>query len=79
MDKIHKFRRQIDQIDQKLRQLLQERQDVVSELKKIKKKDNIPTEDLGREEHILNLCKNEATKEVFREILKQSKKLQNDA
>lgn len=78
MEEVNKLRNKIDKIDNEINKNLNERMEVVKELKRIKKEQSIPTEDRNREAEILAKCKNKYTEAIFKEMLKQSKNMQND-
>lgn len=46
------FRKQIDQIDQKIVELMGKRMNLVKEIAKFKKTENLPVEDSGREDEL---------------------------
>ena len=56
------FRKQIDQIDQKIVELLGRRMDLVKEVAKFKKVENLPVKDSGREDELRRNLKTLATK-----------------
>ena len=76
MKEIQELRAQIDKADEKINQYLDKRYELVKEIKKIKKTSSLPVQDKGREDQILTKCSNEHSKEVFKEILKQSRIMQ---
>lgn len=80
MDELKKKRDQIDNIDQQIMTLLNDRFDISIEVGNIKKKNNILVLDGNREEVILNkttnLSHSPQIKEVYKAIMQQSKSLQ---
>ena len=56
------LRKQIDQTDQKIVELLAKRMDLVKEIAKFKKENNLPIQDEKREQELRNNLKNLAKK-----------------
>lgn len=85
MNKLEEKRQKIEEIDKKIIRLLGERLDLVKEIGRIKKDNNLEIEDLKREEKIkeeykkiakdLNLEPEELW-QVFEKIIEWSKKVQ---
>lgn len=74
MSQLHDLRRKINQIDQKLSQLLQERFEVSSTIQALKKEQKLPKKDPQREKEIIEKLENDYEKEIFKKILEESKK-----
>ena len=82
---LSRLRKQIDQIDSKILRLLNRRATLVVGIGKIKKKQKLPVYDGHREEAVLRRLMQaspgplpaSATRKIFREILKNSRKLQS--
>jgi len=78
------WRNKIDEIDEKLLKLLNERAGYAIEIGKIKKKEGIKIYDPAREDEIfLNLCnsnkgpfKNESIRNIFRKIIEETKNIE---
>ncbi len=77
MDKIEKFRQKIDNIDSKISKLLKTRLKLTISIGKIKKSKRIPIKDKKREEEILKKLKTDYEKEIFKKIIKESRKNQS--
>jgi len=79
------WRNKIDEIDNKLLKLLNERASYAIEIGKIKKKEGIKIYDPAREDEIFkNLCnsnegpfKNESITNIFRKIIEETKNVEN--
>lgn len=76
MDELIKLRKKIDKIDKKIAELLEKRAIEVVKIKKLKKSRQLPVTDPDREKKILNNLKNNYEKNIFRQILVESRKLQ---
>lgn len=76
MNKIEKFRKKIDDIDVKLSKLLKNRAELTLEIGKIKESNKLPLKDKKREEKILEKFETTYEKEIFKKILKESKRYQ---
>lgn len=76
MNKIEKIRKKIDDIDLKLSKLLKKRAKLTLEIGKVKKFNSLPLKDKKREEEILEKFETTYEKEIFKKILKESKKYQ---
>lgn len=83
--KLEKLRKQIDEIDNRLLFLLEERFRLAKEVKKIKINNSLAIEDKNRELQILNRLKIKAASlnisqkfisKIFQQILAESKKIQ---
>ena len=81
---IKDLRNKIDEIDDQLIKLLENRFLVISEIKDFKKIQGLSTYDIKRELEILEKVKtsdgsfDDYLKSIFKEILKQSKEFQNE-
>ncbi len=83
MNELDKVRSQIDWIDRDIMAQLDKRFELVEKVKEIKKEINMPVLDKSREETIkhyieLNTKFEKEIKNVYEEIMKQSKELQNE-
>ncbi len=83
MNELDKIRSQIDWIDRDIMAQLDKRFELVEKVKEIKKEINMPVLDKSREETIkhyieLNTKYEKEIKNVYEEIMKQSKELQNE-
>lgn len=84
MKTLEEFRKEIDEIDEKLLLLLQRRMELSEQIAEVKKQRNYPIFDPDREkmiqEHLLNCLSRleyrEAILKVFRQIFTESKKIQ---
>lgn len=76
MNKIEKNRKKIDDIDLKISKLLKKRAKLTIAIGKIKKSNSLPLKDKKREEEILEKFETTYEKEIFKKILKESKKYQ---
>ena len=77
------MRKQIDEIDDLIIPLLEKRFLVVDAIKKIKKIQDIPTLDTSREQQIIDKVNTNSKydkylKNIYKEVLKQSKEYQNE-
>lgn len=82
--KLEKFRNNIDQIDDKILELIEERQEVILEIAKLKYNANKKIEQLARERILIDRIKNKSNKKfkdsnimIFKYIIYISKQLQN--
>lgn len=82
MDKLTQYRKQLDELDQKLMELLEARFQVISEIKDHKAKHHLPVYDEKRETEILKKCESfshhDAIKAVYNQILTVSKNIQQE-
>jgi len=78
MDELKNLRKEIDQIDLKISNLLKKRQETVIKIRKIKKNNNLKVQDRNREKEIMDKLSSEYQKAVFKKILQESRKLQQD-
>lgn len=83
MKELEKLRSQIDWIDRDIMSQLDKRFDLVKMIKEIKKENNLTILDTKREEVInhyieLNAKYEKEIKNIYTEIMKQSKELQNE-
>lgn len=76
MDELIKLRKKIDKIDKKIAELLEKRATEVVKIKELKKSRQLPVTDPDREKEILNNLKNNYEKNIFRQILVESRKQQ---
>lgn len=74
MEKIHELRERIDEIDEEILKLLDERVVVAKEIGKIKREKGISITDNDREKEVLDRA--ERYKEVFEEIINACKKVE---
>lgn len=80
--RIEEYRKKIDDVDQRIVKLLDQRQLIVDEIQKIKRQEGIDIEDEGREQkvinHVTSVLENEdlspLVKDVWKQIFKDSKK-----
>lgn len=78
MEKLLKLRKKIDQIDQKLSQLLEKRLAIIEAIREIKKADKKPIIDKSREKEILDKVQTKYQKEIFKKIIEQGRKVQKE-
>lgn len=76
MDELAKNRAEIDAIDAKILLLLEKRAEKCRNIKDIKAKNDIPTQDKMREEEILQKCKTPYESSIYQKILEESRNLQ---
>ncbi|MCL4339486.1 chorismate mutase [Patescibacteria group bacterium] len=85
--RLNKFRKEINKIDAKILKLLARRFLIANKIKDIKKKEKLPIRDQKREEEIfleINILSKQLnlnpvfTKEMFKKIIKESRRLQNE-
>ena len=83
MNEIQKLREQIDAIDNQIKQLLLQRFSVATQIGEHKKAQNVAVCDLNREQAVIDAAlkdlsgkQRECVEEVYRAIIKNSKKLQ---
>lgn len=76
MDKLIQLRKKIDKIDKSLAELLRRRAEEVIKIKELKKLQELPVIDTNREKEILKNLKNDYEKNIFKQILIESRKLQ---
>lgn len=77
-ENINQSRKKIDQIDKKITQLLEQRLLEAQKIGSAKKNQNLPITNRKREQEILEKISNPAIQKIYREILKQSRKLQSE-
>ena len=75
------YRKNIDNIDQKIVSLLDERLNTCKEIGKYKKENNLPVLDSKREDEKINSIKDNAENkelvvEIYKKIMEESKKVQ---
>ena len=73
---LNKLRKKIDKTDKKLKKQLEKRAKLIEKTRRIKKKENLPTEDKARETEILKNISTPFVKKVFKEIIRLSKEAQ---
>jgi chorismate mutase len=78
MDKLQNFRNRIDKIDAKLITLIRKREKIIRKVGLFKAKTKKPIQNKKREENILSKLDTEMEKEVFKVIIRQSKKIQRE-
>jgi monofunctional chorismate mutase len=83
-DSLESFRKRINNINEQLISLLDQRLDIAKEIGAIKKEQNLPIFNPEREQEILNSISKtskypEQTKEIFQKIMDESKKLQEQS
>lgn len=85
MKDLESLRKNIDKVDKKIAKLLSKRFDIVNEIAKIKKQNDIEIENLNREKVVLEnvacgveLDKQENVKKIYNIILTESKNFQRD-
>jgi chorismate mutase len=78
MDEITKIRKEIDKIDKKIATLLKKRFSKVAKIGQIKTHKKIKIKDKKREEKILSTFDTDSEKKIFKTIIKESKKIQDD-
>lgn len=76
MNKLIELRKKIDKIDKKLSKLLKERAKEVIKIKELKKLQKLPVIDPHREQEILKGLETDYERNIFRQILMESRKLQ---
>lgn len=76
MDELIKLRKKIDKIDRKLAELLRKRAIEVIKIRELKKLQQLSVIDLDREQEILKNLESDYEKNIFRQILTESRKLQ---
>lgn len=76
--KIASLRNKIDQVDKKILKLLKERMSIIAKIGKIKKAHKIAVKDKKREEIVLKKTKVGFTRNIFKKILLESKKIQKN-
>ncbi len=78
MDELEKLRKEIDQIDSKVAKYLKKRLETIEKIRKFKKKSNLNIQDTKRETEIMSKLETDYEKNIFKEILKQSRKVQQE-
>ncbi|HPZ06603.1 MAG TPA: chorismate mutase [Candidatus Eremiobacteraeota bacterium] len=76
LEELKIYREQIDIIDEEIMRLLKKRELIVKEIIRYKLKNNIPIEQLAREVQICNRPEDKYMRDIFKIIIKVSKKLQ---
>lgn len=76
MNDISTLRKKIDKLDEQIIKMLRKRAELVKAIGKIKKTKNEKISDKERENEILEKMKNEYEKNIYKTIIKESKKLQ---
>ncbi len=78
------LREQISEIDRKVLEQLEERMRISKDISKVKKETNLPIEDKKREEELIlnrqsyTSINKEFVEDLFKLIIKESKRIQND-
>ena len=78
MKNIRYSRQEIDKIAREIAKLLQKRASQVLKIKQIKNKNGLPKIDPSREKEILEKLDSNYEKAIFKEIIRQSRKIQDD-
>ena len=85
MSELERYRKKIDEVNDKILKLLSKRVDIVKKVKQYKQKHNIPITDKGREKVIFEKLGKKAEefdlsktsyKEIFEAIIRHSKQVQ---
>ena len=76
MLEIEKIRKEINKIDEKIINLLKQRKEKVIFIGKVKKIKNLPIADKNREKEILSSLDSDYEKNIYKNILTESRKLQ---
>ena len=77
--KLKELRDKIDEVDQKIAELFNERQRLSQEIAKVKQEKNLPTQDLAREEEVMKKAEERCGvygRELFQTLMDLSKKEQ---
>ncbi|HII67900.1 MAG TPA: chorismate mutase [Thermococcaceae archaeon] len=74
MERLHKLRKRIDEIDEQITELLEERARIAKEIGEIKKELNLPIRDEKREKEVLKRAGK--FKKVFEEIMEVCRNVQ---
>lgn len=74
---LEKYRKEIDKIDGELGKKLLERVKVIKKIAKYKNQHSLDTRDQRREKLILKRFKSPFQRAIFKEILEQSREIQN--
>jgi chorismate mutase len=77
MTNITELRQKIDQIDKQIQNLIELRFMIVEDICKEKSKNQLQTQDKGREKEILDNIEQSYIQEIFKTILEQSRKYQD--
>lgn len=77
MDMLENYRARIDKMDSKITALLRKREKVVRKIGLLKAKTKKPIRDKNREQTIFSRLNTDFEREVFKAILRESKKIQN--
>ena len=78
MDKLQNFRNRIDKIDSKLITLLRKREKIIRKIGTLKAKTKNPIQNKKREDTIFSKLDTDLEKEVFRTIMRESRKIQRE-
>jgi len=78
MDKLQNFRNRIDKIDAKIVTLLRKREKIIRKVGLLKVKTKKPIQHKEREQTILSRLDTDMEREVFKTILRESKKIQRE-
>ena len=76
MNELKKTRSVIDEIDQKIIDLLRARKKLVLKISEIKNRERIDIRDSKRESEVMLKAENEYEKEILKKIISESRKLQ---
>ncbi|WP_287197012.1 chorismate mutase [Thermococcus sp.] len=74
LERLHKLRKRIDEIDEQITELLEERARIAKEIGEIKKELNLPIRDEKREKEVLKRAGK--FKKVFEEIMEVCRNVQ---
>ena len=77
-DKLINLRNKITEIDKEISKNLRKRQKIVEEIGKIKKKSKLPIQDKEYEKEKLEKLPSDYEKSIFKKILSQSRKTQQE-
>jgi len=77
LENLKHYRKEIDEIDFKIIELLKKREEIVKKIALCKLKKNLPVHQPEREEEIYNRPDEEYIKNIYKIILEESRRLQN--
>ena len=78
MDELKKLRKKIDQIDSEIAKYLRKRLETIEKIRKFKKNSSLDIRDPKRETEIISKLETNYEKNIFKEILKQSRNVQQE-
>lgn len=78
MDELNKIRTEIDRIDKEIIVLIRKRAEKAKKIGETKRKLKLKIENKEREEEIQNKLKTEYEKNIFKKIIEESRKIQED-